>query len=86
MSILKGGRIWISDPKIRQMHSHTFLFLNEIEIEKPDGSTESVPYDVLAIATGGAYTAPWRADADKLASLEDRAKECEEFRKQVLDE
>lgn len=57
---------------------------NKIEIELSDGSTEAVSYDALVIATGGAYTAPWRADADKLASLEDRAKECEEFRQQVL--
>lgn len=49
---------------------------NSIEIELPDGSTETVSFDVLVIATGGAYQAPWRADADKLASLEDRAKEC----------
>lgn len=57
---------------------------NAIEIETPDGSTEKVTYDVLVLATGGAYQLPWRADADKLASLEDRAKECEDFRQQVL--
>jgi NADH dehydrogenase FAD-containing subunit len=56
---------------------------NTIEIETADGSTESLPYDVLVIATGGALSAPWRAEADKLASLEDRAKECEEFRMKV---
>lgn len=29
--------------------------LNEIEIEIPGGAFEKLPYDVLVIATGGAY-------------------------------
>ena len=45
---------------------------NAIEIEKKDGSTEEVTYDVLVLATGGGLVSPWRAEADKLASLDER--------------
>lgn len=45
---------------------------NAIEVEVPDGSTEKVSYDVLVLATGGSYQAPWRADDSKLPTFEER--------------
>lgn len=53
---------------------------NAIEVEVPGGSTEKVAYDILLLATGGSYQAPWRAEDNKLATFEERKKECEEFR------
>ena len=47
---------------------------NEIEVSLPDGSVESIPYDVLIISTGASYVSPWRGP-DECLTLAQREAE-----------
>lgn len=39
---------------------------NTINIEIPKGGIETVPYDILILATGASYVAPWRSADNKI--------------------
>jgi hypothetical protein len=43
-----------------------------IEIQTPEGKTEQISYDVLAICTGANYCSPWRAKHDTLDTAVNR--------------
>jgi NADH dehydrogenase FAD-containing subunit len=50
---------------------------NTITIKAPNGSTKSVPYDYLVIATGFKYSTPYKNDANR--QLKDRKTEVNSY-------
>jgi len=53
---------------------------NSVLTINKEGAEEQTPYDVLIMATGYNYNSPWRGDANKLLTHEERSQLWKEER------